>query len=201
MSLRLLLLLICSVLTSSLAAQVPPTDANSFIQILVEKGRPRGPLGYFNSIYMAFTEEEARNLPNLVSMHSYIARTKNKGYWSGSPSGVAVRGMGDASFSTKSKRSSSYPDTVITGACENATGSLDRLCSFCPATTDLGPGKVPRYINEVMCVPGVENCGDALIQGTCQDSIILQDFLKVGILSLEVYTQAIRTCCECSLFP
>ena len=155
-------------------------------------GLKPGPLGYFNSAYMAFTRAEADKFPNLVSWRSKMTRIKNN---ITSASIAPVR----SKISTF-KKSKSFPFTTLSGSCESTIGEFERLCSVCPAITDLGLDKLPRYINEVLC--GNETyCGvGGNVFGLCQNSTVTQSFLmKVGS-TWEVYSQEIKVCCECALF-
>ena len=169
-----------------------PGDGNEFKKGLRLLGLKPGPLGYFNSAYMAFTRAEADKFPNLVSWHSKMTRIKNN---ITSASIAPVR----SKISTF-KNSKSFPFTTLSGSCESTIGGFERLCSICPAITDLGPDKLPRYINEVLC--GNETyCGvGGNVFGLCQNSTVTQSFLmKVGS-TWEVYSQEIKVCCECALF-
>ena len=169
-----------------------PGDGNEFKKGLTLLGLKPGPLGYFNSAYMAFTRAEADKFPNLVSWRSKMTRIKNN---ITSASIAPVR----SKISTF-KKSKSFPFTTLSGSCESTIGGFERLCSICPAITDLGPDKLPRYINEVLC--GNETyCGvGGNVFGLCQNSTVTQSFLmKVGS-TWEVYSQEIKVCCECALF-
>lgn len=186
-------------------------------KILQGFNRSAGPLGYFNALYMAFTPEEARQFPDLVSCHSQMMLIKNGDL----PSTFSIlnethihgTSLDDNDFHSEplfkrklgrgrvTKRAISYPVTTITGPCENTTGGLTRLCKVCPAITDLGPSKVPRYINEVLCEGVAEFCGVPDVFGICQNTVFYQDFLMFTGTSVQVYSQEIRVCCECSLFP
>lgn len=169
-----------------------PSDGNEFKKGLERLGLKPGPLGYFNSAYMAFTGAEAHKFPNLVSYRSKMMRIKNN---ITSESIAPVR-----SKRSEFKRNESFPVTTISGSCESTIGGFERLCKICPAITDLGPYKIPRYINEVLC--GNEtSCGvGGSVLGLCQNSTVTQSFLmKVGS-TWEVYSQEIKVCCECALF-
>ena len=122
-----------------------------------------GPLGYFNPAYMAFTKAEAGKFPNLVSYYTMLRRMKiynitresaqvpvqtnrsrirrdessDDNDWTGRSTGRAGAGAGQ-----------SFPNTTSTGDCENKT---EGLCDLCPAKTDLGPNKIPRFINAMVC--------------------------------------------------
>lgn len=197
--------------------QTIPRDAEAFKDTLKRFRRRPGSLGYFNSLYMAFTREEAKQFPDLVSKHSKMRKNKNgkllsvssvynetqinrttledNSLFQSAPSIKRNKETGE-----NYKRSSSYPITTIIGDCETTIGGVNRLCTVCSAITDLGPGKIPRYINEMLC-DGYEPCGvDGDVYGVCQNTAINQDFLVFQNLILKVYSQPIRVCCECSLF-
>ena len=199
------------------SGQATCQGSEAFKKILQNFNRSGGPLGYFNPLYMAFTREEAKQFPDLVSCHSQMMRIKSgelpstssilnethihgasldDNYFHSEPLFKRKRGRGRIT-----KRATSYPVTFITGACENTTGGLTRLCKVCPAITDLGPDKVPRYINEVLCEGIAELCGVPEVFGICQNTALKQDFLVFTGNTALVYSQEIRVCCECSLFP
>lgn len=191
-------------------------NSEVFTNILRRFNRPAGPLGYFNALYMAFTLEEAKQFPDLVGCHRKMRLIKSgnllstssiwnethinstifddDGYQS-EPLFKRNRGRG-----RNTKRDLSYPVTTITGSCETTVGGITRLCKVCPAITDLGPDKIPRYINELLC-KGIEFCGVPGVSGICQNTTLNQDFLTFENIIPQVYSQAIRVCCECSLFP
>lgn len=197
-------------------------NSEAFKKILQSFNRSAGPLGYYNSLYMAFTREEAKQFPDLVSCHSQMMLIKSGDLLSTSSilneTHIHGTALDENNFQNKlllnrkrgrgrnTKRATSYPVTVITGPCENTTGGLTRLCKVCPAITDLGPDKVPRYINEVLCQAVVtsstfELCGVPELFGICQNTALKQDFLLFTGNTAQVYSQEIRVCCECSLFP
>ena len=183
-----------------------PDDGESLKEYLKELGRKAGPMGYFNPYYMAFTLEKAEKFPDLVSIHSKMRRIKSSGNVTSEVeeslklSTDTVENTEEKTYS-RVKRSVSYPQTNITGECESTTGGLDRLCNVCPARTDLGPDKIPRYINEVLC-ESEDLCGvGGVVFGLCQSAVVVQDFLMMQGSSLVVYSQEIRVCCECGLFP
>ena len=191
-------------------------DSEALEKILRNFNRSPGPLGYFNSLYMAFTRKEAKQFPDLVSCHSRMMLIKSGNLLSASSIFNETRSyhtsLNDNSFQSEPlfmkkrrgviniKRAISYPVTVITGDCETTIGGLTKLCRVCPAITDLGPDKVPRYINEVLC-DGIQFCGVPGMSGICQNSTLTQDFLVFTGFTPQVYSQEIRVCCECSLFP
>lgn len=188
-----------------------PQDAGKFTDTLQQdfKRRP-GPMGYFNPKYMAFTRKQAKQFPNLVSLHSLMRKFRNGGHPIHLTSSMLnATQIANVTLDGKkikrhkiSKKNlfSPYPITTIFEPCEETIGGLDRLCVVCPAVTDLGPDKIPRYINELLC-EGDEFCGIGPIQGICQNTVLIQDFLMIEFLGLEVYSQPIRACCECSIFP
>ena len=53
-----------------------PRNGEELTKGLKLLGLKPGPLGYFNSFYMAFTKAEADRFPNLVSYHSMLRRMK-----------------------------------------------------------------------------------------------------------------------------
>lgn len=181
-------------------------DPKAFVECLKLFGRKPGPMGYFNSVYMAFTQREADNFPNLVSLHSQMRQVKTNGgklteYGTLSLNGKAINAtVRKRRERMRTKRDSSYPSTTILGSCENTIGNLERLCDVCPAYTDLGPNKIPRYINEVICAPEVA-CGVGDLLGQCQNTTIEQEFIMLQGFDFEFYMQPIRVCCECGLFP
>lgn len=192
-------------------------NRESFEKILQGFNRSAGPLGYFNSLYMAITREEAKQFPDLVSCHSQMMLMRSGDLPSTSSifneTHIHGTSLDDDDFQSEplfkrklgrgriTKRATSYPVTTVTGPCENTTGGLSRLCKVCPAITDLGPDKVPRYINEVLCEGVTELCGVPEVFGICQNTALNQDFLVFTFNSVQVYSQEIRVCCECSLFP
>ena len=193
-----------------------PQNAADFRNTLINFNRPPGPLGYFNSLYMAFTRDEAKHFPNLASVHSKMRQIKSGqlssvySIWndtqvkrtsfdhSGFQNAPGIKG--NKIRGKKYKRDPSYPITTITGDCETTIGGVNRLCKVCPALTDLGPDKIPRYINELLC-EGYELCGVEEVFGICQNTALYQDFLMDQGSGLQFYSQSIRVCCECSLFP
>ena len=169
-----------------------PGDGNEFKKGLKLLGLKPGPLGYFNSAYMAFTRAEADKFPNLVSFRSNMRRIKNN---ITSASIAPVR-----SKRSILKKGEFFPVTTLSGPCESTIGGLERLCSICPAITDLGPDKIPRYINEVLCGNDTY-CGlRGNVFGLCQTSTVTQSFLMKVESTWEVYSQEIKVCCECALF-
>ena len=53
-----------------------PRNGEELTKGLKLLGLKPGPLGYFNSAYMAFTKAEADKFPNLVSYHTMLSRMK-----------------------------------------------------------------------------------------------------------------------------
>ena len=171
-----------------------PGDAESFEKHLKYLKRKRGPMGYFNSKYMAFNLTEAEQFPNLVFVHSQMRRIKT----------IIAKlrlqeyALNNTQISRRNKRGSTYPQTKITGLCSTTIGGLQRLCEVCPAMTDLGPDIIPRFINEVLCAESDGSCEiEGVNVGKCQEASVIQDFLRVS--TLEVFAQEIRVCCNCNL--
>ena len=169
-----------------------PGDGNEFKKGLKLLGLKPGPLGYFNSAYMAFTRAEADKFPNLVSFRSNMRRIINN---ITSASIAPVR-----SKRSILKKGEFFPVTTLSGPCESTIGGLERLCSICPAITDLGPDKIPRYINEVLCGNDTYCELRGNVFGLCQTSTVTQSFLMKVESTWEVYSQEIKVCCECALF-
>lgn len=139
-----------------------------------------GPLGKFNKNYMAFTWNEVlNNFNNLITQKS-------------------------GNLSAAATTSSSFPSTTLQGGCTSSQSSFP-YCNACPAVTDLGPGKFPRYINEIICQTENTICGPQA-DGYCKTTSIEQQLLisqcdqATGKEILVPFTQAIRSCCECFLF-
>lgn len=139
-----------------------------------------GPLGKFNKNYMAFTwNQVVNNFNNLITQQS-------------------------GNLSANASASSSFPSTQLIGSCTSTQSSFP-YCNACPAVTDLGEGKFPRYINEVICQTEDTICGPEA-DGLCKTTSINQQFLMsecdpaTGKENLVAYTQPIRSCCECFLF-
>ena len=139
-----------------------------------------GPLGFFNKNYMAFTWADAvNNFSNLITMQHL-------------------------KLSASQQSSSGFPVTTVTGSCTVNQGKFP-YCSACPAVTDLGPGRFPRYINEIICRNESAICGPQA-EGFCKTTGLNQQLLvstcdsSTGKEKLESYTQLIRSCCECFLF-
>ena len=165
-----------------------PRNGEELTKGLKLLGLKPGPLGYFNSAYMAFTKAEADKFPNLVSYHMMLRRMKmynitresaqvpvqtnrsrirrdessDDNDWTGRSTGRAGAGAGQ-----------SFPNTTSTGDCENKT---EGLCDLCPAKTDLGPNKIPRFINVMVC-RGEQSCGQGNVGGQCTNSTVEQTFL------------------------
>ena len=146
--------------------------------------------GGYNRRYMAITENEACKFPSLVTTVS-----------GASPLNVS-------SIRHIPLRVPTKVDTLTSRAnCRKATDAgLLRMCSACPAVTFLGHDRIPSYINEVTC--GEATCASGM-SGMCQNTVMHQQFLyktgrcnpHTGYEELKPYTQAIRVCCECMLFP
>lgn len=139
-----------------------------------------GPLGKFNKNYMAYTWPDALNDFNNPLTHQH------------------------GNLSAMKPSSSKFPSTQTTGSCINSQTKFP-YCSACPAITDLGPGRFPRYINEVVCQSEGGICGPQA-NGFCKTTVIIQQFLVAscdssgGKENLDSYSQPIRSCCECFLF-
>ena len=209
MSFRILLFVASFLVWSESRGMNIPHDGESLKEYLKDLGRSAGPMGYFNPYYMAFTLEEAEKFPDLVSIHSKMRRIKSSGNITSTDeeslriSTDTVENTEETTHSRvkRDSESKSYPQTNVTGDCENTTGGLVRLCNVCPARTDLGPDKIPRYINEVLC-ESEDPCGVAgVLLGLCESAVVVQDFLMTQGSSLVVYSQEIRVCCECGLLP
>ena len=178
-----------------------PQDGPSLESYLKNLGRAPGPLGYFSSFYMAFTSEKADEFPNLVSVHSRMRQIKTTRASLQLAENGSLSLQSTSRIRRRTKRDTSYPITTPSDSCESTIGGLKRLCDVCPAITDLGSDKMPRYINEVLC--GEEpSCDEGGVVGICQNSTVVQDFLMIDDEgSMQVYSQPIRVCCECGLFP
>ncbi|XP_078355712.1 putative skeletal organic matrix protein 8 [Oculina patagonica] len=141
----------------------------------------------YNPLYMAFTWEEARKFPNLVSTTSW---------W---PQEVSpIRNL--------PLRAPSQPKSLMSSEnCQTADGSYKRICSECPTVTSLGDLKIPSFINEVTC--GQLSCSGKESTRTCKTGIMRQQFYyktgrcdSAGYEELEPYTQEIRVCCKCMVW-
>lgn len=140
-----------------------------------------GPLGTFNKNYMAFTwDDVVKNFNNLI--------TQQPGNFT----------------AAAAQNPSSFPSTSRTGTCTSSQASFP-YCDACPVVTDLGPGRFPRYINEVICDLEHTVCGSNA-DGFCITTSIEQELLmeecdsSTDKMKLVPYTQSIRSCCECMLF-
>lgn len=121
----------------------------------------------------------------------------------------------------KDAPTSSPTDTKLR-QCENRgtkvyDSNLHRLCTECSATTNLGKDKFPKYINEVICDDVDHQC--AANMGLCFQRTLHLSFLRFEgefvedkLLSAiegrtvykevwESYTQELRSCCECEMYP
>ena len=189
-----------------------PRNGEELTKGLKLLGLKPGPLGYFNSAYMAFTKAEADKFPNLVSYHTMLRRMKIYNITRGSAqvpvqtNRSRIRRDEWSDDNDRTDRSTgragagdgqSFPITTSTGDCENKT---EGLCDLCPAKTDLGPNKIPRFINVMVC-RGEQSCGQGNVRGRCTNSSEEQTFLRqIGNSNLwETYTQKITICCECVL--
>ena len=113
------------------------------------------------------------------------------------------------------------PGTQIRGCQGRGTipdgSNLHRLCTECAATTRLGDDRFPNFINEVICRDTDRQC--AAKMGICFQRTLQLSFLRfTGRFELdsrlstltgrtvyrevwEQYTQEIRSCCECQMYP
>ena len=113
------------------------------------------------------------------------------------------------------------PGTRIRGCQGRGTipdgSNLHRLCTECAATTRLGNDRFPNFINEVICRDKDRQC--AARMGRCLQRTLQLSFLRFsGRFELdsqqstitgktvfrevwEQYTQEIRSCCECQMYP
>ena len=189
-----------------------PRNGQDLTRGLKLLGLKPGPLGYFNSAYMAFTKAEADKFPNLVSYHTMLKRMKIYNITRGSAQVPVPTNRGrirrdeSSDDNDRTGRSTgrggagagqSFPITTSRGDCENKT---EGLCDLCPAKTDLGPNKIPRYINVMVC-RGEQSCGQGNVGGQCTNSTVEQTFLTKNEKTKvwETYTQKITICCECVL--
>ena len=163
---------------------VPATIKQASAQLNKTGG---GPLGNFNKNYMAFTRRQVQNnFKNLITQK-----------------------QGKLSAVANSSLASLFPVSSLIGSCTSSQSNFP-YCSACPVVTDLGPGKFPRFINEVICQgpPSPPNppqiCGLTTI-GICMTTSINQQLLEArcdpatNTQILVPYTQPIRSCCECFL--
>ncbi len=144
--------------------------------------------GGYNGRYMAFTWEEVRKLPNLVSSNRL---------WQQEVSPIPHL----PPHAPKQPTSLTSPEN-----CQTADGGLMRMCSECPTVTTLGEDKVPPFINEVTC--GQLSCSGKESFRLCKNATMLQQFYyKTGQCDsaeyeeLKPYTQEIRVCCKCMVIP
>ena len=113
------------------------------------------------------------------------------------------------------------PGTFIRGCQGRGTivddTDLHRLCTECSATTRLSDDRFPSFINEVICQDKDHHC--AAKMGLCYQRTLELSFLRFdgkykrddqlsNIAGKDVYrevwesyTQEIRSCCECEMFP
>ncbi|XP_022797023.1 uncharacterized skeletal organic matrix protein 8-like [Stylophora pistillata] len=152
-------------------------------------GNQRGAsYGGFNRRFMALTWKAARKFPNLVTTVST------------SPLNNSIINNLPLNAPTKASTLTSRTD------CHATENGLLRMCSTCPAVTFLGHDRIPSFINEVKC--GQAMCSHGVF-GQCQTATMLQQFLYktgrcnpvTGYEELLPYTQPIRVCCECMVFP
>ena len=182
-----------------------PRNGEELTKGLKLLGLKPGPLGYFNPAYMAFTKAEADKFPNLVSYHTMLRRMKIYNITRQSAqvlvqnnrSRIRRDESSDSDWTGGSTGQSSPIITTSRGPCESKT---EGLCDLCPAKTDLGPDKIPEFINVMVC-RGQQSCGQGYVAGECKNSSVTQTFLqRVGLDQFETYLQEITICCECALF-
>ena len=181
-----------------------PRNGEELTKGLKLLGLKPGPLGYFNPAYMAFTKAEADKFPNLVSYHTMLRRMKIYNITRQSAQVLVQtnrsrirRDESSDSDWTGGSTDQSSPITTSRGPCESKT---EGLCDLCPAKSDLGPDKIPEFINVMVC-RGQQSCGQGYVTGECKNSSVTQTFLqRVGLDQFETYLQEITICCECALF-
>ena len=181
-----------------------PRNGEELTKGLKLLGLKPGPLGYFNPAYMAFTKAEADKFPNLVSYHTMLRRMKIYNITRESAQVLVQtnrsrirRDESSDSDWTGGSTGQFSPITTSRGPCESKT---EGLCDLCPAKTDLGPDKIPEFINVMVC-RGQQSCGQGYVAGECKNSSVTQTFLqRVGLDQFETYLQEITICCECALF-
>lgn len=158
------------------------------IRKLNRLGKKRGAYGGYNRRFMALTWKEARNFPSLVAT-------------------VGVSPLNYSCINNLPLTAPTKAGTLTSRAnCHTTENGLLRMCSACPAVTILGSNRIPSFINEVTC--GQTMCSHGVF-GLCQSAIMLQQFLyktgrcdpATGFEELLPYTQQIRVCCECRVFP
>lgn len=144
--------------------------------------------GGYNPRFMAFTWKQAIKFPSLVAA-------------------VSTKPRNASSISILPLHAPTRATTIVSRAnCYSSENGLLRMCSACPAVTFLGRDRIPSYINEVTC--GQSTCSHGVI-GMCQNAVMHQQFLyktgrcdpRTGYEELLSYTQPIRVCCECMVFP
>ena len=165
-----------------------PRNGEELTKGLKLLGLKPGPLGYFNSAYMAFTKAEADKFPNLVSYHTMLRRMKiynitresaqvpvqtNRSRIRRDESSDDNDWTGRSTGRAGARAGQSFPNTNSTGNCTSKTGGL---CDLCPAKTDLGPDKRPQFINVMVC-RGEQFCGEGNVGGQCTNSTVEQTFL------------------------
>ena len=183
----------------------PHISRELLISVLKEAGG--GPLGAFNEKYMAFSREGTIRFTDLA------VEGQENGAEDTPENFESLTGFRSDEASSPIKpalmKIARYPQTTIRGSCDTKLNGFPRMCSACPATTDLGPGRIPRYINEVLCNSKKPNKMCNRGNGWCNTVKIHQQFLRVtnypttsklGHVFVEPYTQQIRTSCECLLF-
>ena len=133
--------------------------------------------GGYNRQYMAFTWQEAQKLPLLVTNAS-VLQSK------------------ESSIAQPRLLMPHLPCSITEGGCIE-----------CNSIRDLGPDKIPRFINEVTCQQG----GFCRLQGrfgTCTSAVLNQQFFyktgkcnpNTGYEEIVSYIQPIQVCCKCMIF-
>ena len=141
----------------------------------------------FNRLYMAFTWDEARKFPSLVTTTSLLP--------------LEVSPIPNLPLRAPARPRALTPREN----CQTEDGGMRRMCSECPTVNYLGKHKIPSYINEVTC--GELSCSGKKF-GMCKNAVMRQQFLYktgfcnrvTGFEELKPYTQEIRVCCKCMVF-
>lgn len=178
--------------------------------------------------YMAVTVIDACGFEDLTTIMSPTTTTAAKFTPTSSVThthNVVRRPADQSDFLTeplRSKRSiPSSPGTMFRGCQGRGTipdgSSTHRLCTECTATTRLESDRFPTFINEIVCRDADQQC--AATMGLCIQRNLQLPFLRstgdfqfdASLSSLsgktvykEVwidYTQEIRSCCECQMYP
>ena len=169
-----------------------PWRRQQLIRMLNIIGNEKVRQGGYNPRYMAFTWRQALRFPNLVTTTA-SSSTKNT-------CPAALQGL--------PPEAPKFPGSIVlTESCQLTDGYFVRSCPACPVFTDLGPDKLPRYINEVHCGADWQVCEGSA--GVCTPTVMWQTFLRktgrchplTGHEVLTKYEQSIRVCCECMKWP